>query len=83
MVKCTKGEVRRLKAALRSKMQPAQRRRVPVDRLRESGMTQPEIAAAMGVSLSMVSARVHGWLMTRAASRRSGPSRMADANIRT
>ena len=54
MVKCTKGQVRRLKTALRWKIPPEQRQRIQMVLLRESGMTQPLIAAAMGVSLSTV-----------------------------
>ena len=52
MAKCSKAEVRRLKTALRWKMPAAQRQRVQMVLLRESGMTQPAISAAMGVSLS-------------------------------
>src|ERR1700716_429116 len=58
MVKCTKGQVRRLKTALRWKIPPEQRQRIQMVLLRESRMTQPLIAAAMGVSLSTVT-RVH------------------------
>jgi transposase len=58
MVKCSKGAVRRLKTALRWKMPPAQRQRLQMVLLRESGMTQPVIAEAMGVSLSTVN-RAH------------------------
>ena len=59
MVKCSKAEVRRLKTALRWKNIPtAQRERIQMVLLRESGMTQPAIAAAMGVSLSTVN-RAH------------------------
>jgi Winged helix-turn helix len=58
MVKCSKAEVRRLKTALRWKIPAAQRERVQMVLLRESGMTQPSIAAAMGVSLSTVN-RAH------------------------
>jgi len=58
MVKCTKGQVRRLKTALRWKIPPEQRQRIQMVLLRESGMTQPLIAAAMGVSLSTVN-RAH------------------------
>ena len=49
MIKCSKSEVRRLKSALRWKNIPsAQRERIQMVLLRESGMTQPAIAAAMG-----------------------------------
>jgi transposase len=56
MIKCTKSQVRRLKTALRLKI-PAEQR-IQMVLLRESGMTQPLIAAAMGVSLSTVN-RAH------------------------
>ena len=58
MIKCTKGQVRRLKTALRWKIPPEQRQRIQMVLLRESGMTQPLIAATMGVSLSTVN-RAH------------------------
>ena len=58
MIKCTKGQVRRLKTALRWKIPPEQRQRIQMVLLRESGMTQPLIAAAMGVSLGTVN-RAH------------------------
>ena len=58
MVKCSKAEVRRLKTALRWKMPAAQRQRIQMVLLRESGMAQPAIAEAMGVSLSTVN-RAH------------------------
>ena len=58
MVKCSKGQVRRLKTALRWKGQPEQRQRIQMVLLRESGMTQPAIAEGMGVSLSTVN-RAH------------------------
>jgi transposase len=58
MAKCSKAEVRRLKTALRWKLPPAQRERIQMVLLRESGMTQPAIAAATGVSLSTVN-RAH------------------------
>src|SRR6201987_6225163 len=58
MVKCSKAEVRRLKTALRWKIPAAQRQRIQMVLLRESGMAQPAIAAAMGVSLSTVN-RAH------------------------
>src|ERR1700738_4645969 len=54
MVKCSKAEVRRLKTVLRWKIPVTQRQRIQMVLLRESGMTQPAIAAAMGVSLSTV-----------------------------
>jgi transposase len=58
MVKCSKAEVRRLRTALRWKIAAAQRQRMQMVLLRESGMAQPAIAAAMGVSLSTVN-RAH------------------------
>ena len=58
MIKCTKGQIRRLKTALRWKIPPEQRQRIQMVLLRESGMIQPLIAAAMGVSLSTVN-RAH------------------------
>ena len=56
MAKCSKAEIRRLKTALRWKIPAAQRQRIQMVLLRESGMTRPEIAAA--VSLSTVN-RAH------------------------
>src|SRR5260221_7955287 len=58
MVKCTKRQIRELKMALRWKLPAAQRQRIQMVLLRESGMAQPAIAAAMGVSLSTVN-RAH------------------------
>src|SRR6187401_104624 len=58
MVKCTQGQVRRLKTALRWNGDPQRRQRIQMVLLRESGMTQPAIAEAMGVSLSKVN-RAH------------------------
>ena len=58
MVKCTKKQIRKLKTALRWKIPAAQRERIQMVLLRESGMTQPTIAEAMGVSLSTVN-RAH------------------------
>jgi transposase len=58
MVKCTKGQVRRLKTALYWKGDPKRRERIRMVLLRESGMTQPAIAQAMGVSVSTVN-RAH------------------------
>jgi transposase len=58
MVKCTKRQIRQLKTALHWKMPEAQRQRIQMILLRESGMTQPAIAEAMGVSLSTVN-RAH------------------------
>jgi hypothetical protein len=52
MVKCSKAEVRRLKTALRWKIPAAQRQRIQMVLLREGGMTQPAIAAAMERSLA-------------------------------
>ena len=50
--------MRRLKTALRWKIPAAQRQRIQMVLLRESGMTQAAIAAAMGMSLSTVN-RAH------------------------
>jgi transposase len=58
MVKCTKKQIRGLKTALRWKIPEMQRQRIQMVLLRESGMTQPAIAEAMGVSLSTVN-RAH------------------------
>jgi len=58
MVKCNKGQLRRLKRALRGRKHSALRQRIQMVLLRESGMTQPAIAEAMGVSLSTVN-RAH------------------------
>src|SRR5208282_1912984 len=58
MVKCTKKQIRLLKTALHWKGHPEQRQRIQMVLLRESGMTQPAIADAMGVSLSTVN-RAH------------------------
>jgi len=58
MIKCTKGQVRQLKKALRWKGRPEQRQRIQMVLLRESGMTQPAISEAMGVSRSTVN-RAH------------------------
>ena len=58
MVKCNRRQLRQLKLALQVKGHPAMRQRIQMVLLRESGMTQPAIAAAMGVSLSTVN-RAH------------------------
>jgi hypothetical protein len=58
LIKCTKRQIRQLKTALHWKMPEAQRQRIQMILLRESGMTQPAIAEAMGVSLSTVN-RAH------------------------
>src|SRR5213592_1578537 len=58
MAKCSKAEVRRLRTALRWKIPAAQRQRIQMVLLRESGIRQPAIAPAMGVSLSTVT-RAH------------------------
>ena len=58
MVKCTKRQIRQLKTALHWKMPESQRQRIQMILLRESGMAQPAIADAMGVSLSTVN-RAH------------------------
>ena len=58
MIKCTKRQIGKLKKALRQKIAAAHRQRIQMLLLRESGMTQPVIAAALGVSLSTVN-RAH------------------------
>ena len=63
MVKCNADQVRRSQRALKREKNPTIRQRIQMVLLRESGMTQPEIAKAMGVSLSTVN-RVRTWLMT-------------------
>ena len=81
MVKCSKTEVRRLKTALRWKIAAAQRQRIQMVLLRESGMAQPAIAAAMGVSLSTVN-RAH-MAYNHGGIKGSSPSPMVDASTRT
>jgi len=81
MVKCSKTEVRRLKTALRWKIPAAQRQRIQMVLLRESGMAQPAIAAAMGVSLSTVN-RAH-MAYNHGGIKGSSPSPMVDASTRT
>src|SRR5262245_56835176 len=58
MIKCGKAQIRQLKTALRWKIPAVQRQRMQMVSLRERGMAQPAIAAAMGVSLSTVN-RAH------------------------
>src|SRR5260370_42331025 len=58
MVKGSKSQIRRLKPELRWTMPAEQRQRIQIVLLGESGMTQPAIATAMGVSLSTVN-RAH------------------------
>jgi transposase len=58
MVKCDRKQVQGLRAALRLKLPAKQRQRIQMVLLRESGMRQPAIAGAMGVSLSTVN-RAH------------------------
>ena len=58
MVKCANRQIREQKTALRWTIPAAQRERIQMVLLRESGMTQPAIAEAMGVSLSTVN-RAH------------------------
>jgi transposase len=58
MVKCNADQVRRLQRALKCEKNPKTRQRIQMVLLRESGMTQPEIADATGVSLSTVN-RAH------------------------
>lgn len=58
MVKCNADQVERLQRALKRETNPKTRQRIQMVLLRESGMTQPEIAKATGVSLSTVN-RAH------------------------
>jgi transposase len=58
MVKCNNDQVSRLKRTLKREKNPTVRQRIQMVLLRENGMTQPEIAEAMGVSLSTVN-RAH------------------------
>src|SRR5260370_3333379 len=58
MVKCNKDQVTRLQRALKREKDPTMRQRIQMVLLRENGMTHPEIAEAMGVSLSTVN-RAH------------------------
>src|SRR5260370_33485898 len=58
MVKCNKDQVTRLQRALKREKNPTMRQRIQMVLLRENGMRQPEIAEAMGVSLSTVN-RAH------------------------
>jgi transposase len=58
MIKCNNDQLRRLKRALKREENPTVRQRIQMVLLRESGMTQPEIAEAMGLSLSTVN-RAH------------------------
>src|SRR6266566_486839 len=79
MVKCTKKQIRELKTALRWKIPAAQRERIQMVLLRESRMTQPAIAEAMGVSLSTVNrahmAYDHGGLKALRRKPSGGPKR--------
>ena len=72
------NRLRRSKTALRWKGNPKRRQRIQMVLLRESGMSQPAIAEAMGVSLSTVNrahmAYDHGGL-TALKSKPSGVSR--------
>jgi len=58
MVKCNADQVGRLQRALQRETNPKTRQRIQMVLLRESGMTQPEIAKVTGVSLSTVN-RAH------------------------
>jgi len=60
MVKCTKKQIRQLKTALRWKIPATQRERIQMVLLRESGMTQPAIAEAMGGFVEHREPRPHG-----------------------
>ena len=54
MVKCNADQARRLQRAHKREKNPKIRQRIQMVLLRESGMTQPEIANAAAVSLSTV-----------------------------
>jgi len=58
MVKCSQGQVKRLKKALQREKDPVVRQRIQMVLLREDGKTQPEIAELTGTSLSTVN-RAH------------------------
>jgi transposase len=58
MVKCNSSQLKRLKRALKREKNPTMRERIGMVLLRENGMTQPQIAEVMGVSLSTVN-RAH------------------------
>ena len=60
MVKCSKAEVRRLKTALRWKIPAAQRQRIQMVLLRESGMTQPRDCGSDGRVAEHGEPRAHG-----------------------
>ena len=65
MVKCAKRQIRQLKTALHWKMPEAQRQRIQMILLRESGMAQPAIADAMGVVKCQLAL---AWLALRSCS---------------
>ena len=73
------GPIRQLKTALRWEIPAAQRQRIQMVLLRESGMAQPAIASAMGVSLSTVNrahmAYDHADLIAQAQGERRTPAR--------
>jgi transposase len=58
MAKCNSSQLKRLKRALKREKNPTMRERIQMVLLRENGMTQPQIAEVMGVSLSTVN-RAH------------------------
>ena len=60
MVKCTKRQIRQLKTALRWKMPEAQRQRIQMILLRESGMTQPRDRGGDGCFVEHREPRPHG-----------------------
>jgi predicted ArsR family transcriptional regulator len=60
---------------LRWKLPAAQRQRIQMVLLRESGTTQPAIAAAMGVSLSTVNRAHMAYDECRSSSRKPSPGR--------
>ena len=79
MVKCSKAQIRQLKTALRWEIPAAQRQRIQMVLLRESGMAQPAIGHGC---LAEYGPGAHG-PMTTAGSKRSSPRRAADASART
>jgi hypothetical protein len=60
MVKCTKRQIRQLKTALHGKMPEAQRRRIQMILLRESGMAQTPALRAWRLTPSLAAHRYFG-----------------------
>jgi hypothetical protein len=77
LVKCTNWQIGQLKAALLWKIPAVKRERIQEILLRESGVTQPAIVEAMGVSFSTVN-RAHmayDWRDQSAQARRPSASK--------